>query len=167
MKRVLATLFIALVLTPYAPASVSALDERVTGHLIDYGIYRMTHQQKRYEVPGEPGRYSINSRTEFTKTTERIPLEKGTAFGIAWVITGLQEERFVEVLYFVEHPEMTLENGKKSTLLTEKLKRRVIGGVAGGVDGYVMNHDYELLPGDWKVSIKYQDIEISKTFKVQ
>jgi hypothetical protein len=167
MKRVLATLFIALVLTPHAVASVPAFDERVTGHLIDYGIVRMTNQQQRYGVPGQPGRYAINSKVQFTETTDRIPLEKGIAFGIVWAISGLKEKRSIEVLYSVKHPEITLENGKKSTRSSQKMKHPVIDGVAGSADGYVLNQDYELVPGDWTVSITYQDIEISKTFKVQ
>jgi hypothetical protein len=140
-------------------------EENVKGHLIDFGIFRLTNQQQQYAIPDQPGRFAIKANIEFVSRADEIPLKQGIAFGIVWAISGLKEKT-IEVVYSVEHPEMTLENGEKSKMATERMTHEVIDGIAGSIDGYVLNHKYELIPGNWKVTIKYKDIEISKTFKV-
>jgi len=140
-------------------------EENVKGHLIDFGVIKPTNQQQRYAIPDQPGRFAINADLEFVNKTEEIPLRQGTAFGIVWAISGLKEKT-IEVVYSVEHPEITLENGEKSRLCIGRMTHEVIDGIAGSIDGYILNQKYELVPGNWKITIKYKAIEISKTFKV-
>lgn len=165
MKRITVAVLALLLVSTSAVALRQDPAKAVKGHLLDYGIIKGTNQQKRYEIPGQPGRYAILGRMEIIQKTDKIPLQQGTVFGIAWAITGLQEDE-IEVLYAVEHPEMTLENGKKTRSGTEKMWHRVVDGTAKSMDGYILNHDYELLPGKWTVSVTYRDIKISKTFTV-
>jgi len=165
MKGILAALLLALLLPSYAAASIQPQDEGMKGHLIAYGIVTISDQQQKYEITGQQGRY-ILSKVLITKKTDVIPLKIGTAFGIVWAISGIKEGA-IEVTYTVEHPEMTLENGQKRSIMTETIKQRVIDGVAGSADGFDFAHDYELVPGEWKISIKYKDVEISKTFTVR
>ena len=165
MKRIFFAVFLLLFLSSCTTALIREPEENVKGHLIDYWVIKATNQQERYAIPNQPGRFGIKADLEIKKKTEEIPLKQGICFGILWAISGLKEKT-IEVVYSVEHPEMTLENGEKSRLATERMTHQVADGIAGSIDGYILNHTYELVPGDWKVSIKYKDIEISKTFKV-
>ena len=166
MRRDIFTgLLLLLFLSSCTTASRKEPEESVKGYLIDYGVIKPTSQQQRYAVPDQPGRFAINADLEIVKKSEEIPLKQGTAFGIVWAISGLKEKT-IEVVYSVEHPEIILENGEISRLGTERMTHQVVDGIAGSIDGYIFNHKYELVPGDWKVSIKYKGIEISKTFKV-
>ncbi len=166
MRREMFTgLLLLLFLSSCTTASREQPEESVRGYLIDYGVIKPTSQQQRYTVPDQPGRFAINANLEIVKKTEEIPLKQGTTFGIVWAISGLKEKT-IEVVYSVEHPEIILENGEKSRLGTERMTHQVVDGIAGSIDGYILNHEYELVPGDWKVGIKYKGIEISKTFKV-
>jgi hypothetical protein len=75
---------------------------------------------------------------------------------------NILKEKTIEVVYSIEHPEIILESGEKSRLGTERMTHQVIDGIAGSIDGYILDHKYELVPGNWKVSIRYKGIEISR-----
>lgn len=163
MKIMKPIFILAISLLLCSCATTNKLNNKANGLLLNYGLIQSGASTETYEVDGFPGQYSVNAFLKFTKQTDRITLEKDIAFGIAWAITGLEIDE-IEVTYSVSHPQFTLPDGSKNSMLVEKMKHEVTDGIASSIDGYLLNRDHELVEGEWIIKIQFEDTIIEKSF---
>ncbi len=93
-------------------------------------------------------------------------MQRNIYFGFAYELSGLPDGE-IELDWTVVHPEMTKPDGTTSTGYTYIKPATVEDGLAGGVSGYMLNRDYELVPGQWIFSYSYEgQVLVKKDFTV-
>ena len=145
-------------------SSANSLD----GEVLDQGIIQYAQVLSDQVVANDAGLRSsqVNSPT-ITVSTDRIPLQKDLAFGMAWQISGFERDGLHEITFRVEHPKLSLPAGGTSRSLEERRKVLVVAGQYRNIDGYLLHKDFELVPGTWTLSIHYGKRKLlSKSFRV-
>jgi hypothetical protein len=171
--RVLFTVLICLFLnsSPLLASSGKSKDtaavSTVSGKIIDYGIVR-SEGEKEYNIPGTKGEKSIIlEEPQISETTTKIPMKKGTRFGFKWQMLGVPTDQPLEITYRYKHPPMVEPDGKKTESYDRPVTIQPENGKFESFDGYELSEDYELVPGNWTMSILYNDkVLVSKTFQV-
>lgn len=79
--------------------------------------------------------------------TRVIPAQKGVRFGVAFNISGLDEQETKPLTFLVYHPDMV----DPATGETIKFMRydREMGNQINAMHGYSFDESWELVPGDW------------------
>jgi hypothetical protein len=133
--------------------------------LKDYGITNTGTYKQSVERQEKPDTHTTYSDFSIVETTTSIPIEKDIGFAIAWSVIGLDDEiDKIEVTYSIIHPELILPDGTISSGRTKTLAVDVNEGVARSLDGYVLNRNYEFIPGNWIITIEFNGQQVSKTF---
>lgn len=148
------------------PAGNAAVS-KVSGKIINYGLVESQDEQK-YVIPESGGEKGIVlEEPQISKTTTKIPMKKGAKFGYQWQMSGLPSDQPVEILYRYKHPPMVDANGNRTQGYDRAITLQPENGKIDSFDGYELSEDYELVPGNWTLSILYEGKEIaSKTFQV-
>jgi len=141
-----------------------------SGRVFEYGIY--TAQRKgriRDSIAANTGKVITRPVLELAEQTGRVPLVKETYFAYRFRILDLPKEvakkPVVKLRKVLNHPEMTLPDGSRTTGSERTFKGRLSVGQVIGFDGYAFNEDYELVEGDWTFQIWYQDkLMVEQTF---
>ena len=136
------------------------------GEVLAYGVYAYS---------GDKGRSWINPLSTspvvweggdavLVKQIDRVPLIKDIYFAFEYEFHGLPDGE-ISMDWAVRHPEITRPDGSISTGYTYAREFTVQNGRAGGVSGYILNQDYELVPGEWSLSYSYQgNVLVEKVF---
>lgn len=140
---------------------------KISGKILDYGIVQSKAELK-YEIPGSGGENGIIvDKPEIAQTTTKIPMKKGTKFGYQWQMTGFLTDQPVEITYRYKHPPMAGSDGKRTQGFDRPITVEPENGKIESFDGYEFSEDYELVPGNWTLSIVYQGkVIVTKTFQV-
>jgi hypothetical protein len=140
---------------------------KVSGNIVDYGIVQGKLELK-YEIPGSGGENSIVlDEPKIAETTTKVPMKKGTKFGYKWQLVGLISDQPVEIIYRYKHPPMVGPDGKRTEGFDRSIEVQPENGKVESFDGYELSEDYELVPGNWTLSILYQGkVMVTKTFQV-
>jgi hypothetical protein len=80
-------------------------------------------------------------------------LAKGTAFGFDFRIDGAPTDRPVRLTHLITHPKMKKPDG---TVLERQTFDRDVTSSKGTISGslwYTLREDFELLPGEWSLSV--------------
>jgi len=130
----------------------------VTGKVLAYGIYKRAEKEELIKTPETPS--GVTRRPVGTMyiatTTNRIPARIGTAFGLHYEISNLdlKDGETVEITKVTTHPPMKKPDGTVSTSFTFVEKDTVKDGKSEAQTGYGFDHDYELVPGLWRIELK-------------
>ena len=143
------SLFGALILGVCAASAQEAVNRKAS--IGDFGVFEPVGG--KMEVVALPESTSGAKRTptgiHFLERTRMIPAKKGVQFGFNYEITGAQKGP-LEVMIIVTHPRIQKPDGSISSGFKFKEKLPVVDGIAKGFTGYSFDHEYELVPGEWK-----------------
>lgn len=145
--------------------AVPAMAE-LSGTVTEYGYYKVASEPERYRnIASTSGYVKEGGEVELVEQTQRIPLEKSRLFGFKFRISGFDDKESVQLKLVVTHPEITRPNGSKSTGYTYPILLEVKDGVIENQSGYSLDHEYELVEGEWTFEYWYYKQKlVSQTF---
>ena len=154
-------LFTALLIILALPAYAE-----VKGEITEYGYYKMTADPKRYRnLASTSGYVQEGGQPVLVEKTDKIPLELKRLFGFKFRISGFDDKRSVQLKLVVSHPRITRPNGSTSTGYTYPLVFDVEDGLIENESGYSLDHEFELVEGEWKFEYwYYRQKLVSQTF---
>lgn len=167
----LRVLLVLLVLVISITSCASAIvDESIqpSGEVITYGIYAYSKDDGRTWInplSTSPGIWE-DGFAVLIKKTDRIPLLKDIYFAFDYTIRGFHDGK-VQLDWTVTHPVIIKPNGSQSSGYSYVREFVIKDGKTSGTSGYILNQDYELVPGQWTFSYSYQGTElVRKSFTV-
>jgi hypothetical protein len=128
-----------------------------TATIVNFGIYEVVKKGMRYEHKESTAGYTEKGGDlVLVETTTEVPLKKGIAFGIEWEAQGLPSIP-IKITWRVKHPRTTKPDGTVSAGFDETLRVRPKEGKIGRrFDCYILSEDWEMLPGEWCLSVVYE-----------
>jgi hypothetical protein len=137
-----------------------------TGRILHFGLCDSGSTKKDYAQPDSTAGYASRGNVIIGAETDRIPLHKGVGFGYYWHASGLAPT--AEVKYLIRHPPITRKDGKRVESFEETLQLQTVEGELETADCYFLDEDYELVPGDWTITLLVHDqVLVTKTFHVK
>ena len=116
----------------------------------DYGVFEPVGGEVKTALPqATSGAKRTPRGIRFVEHTRIIPAKRGVQFGFDYEITGAKQGP-VDVMIIVSHPPIQKPDGSVSRGFKFREKIPVVGGKVKGFTGYSFDHDYELVPGEWK-----------------
>ena len=150
--------FVAPVLVTYLFLSNREVDlSTVHGEVIEYGIYNYGVNQSdswQSDAATSPTVYENARSLTLTKETTQIPIIKDIGFGFSHRIEGLPVGIY-EFDWSVKHPDMNTKHKGESYWYTYKRTIISTGGPIENFDGYILNKEYEMVPGEWQFTYRY------------
>jgi hypothetical protein len=135
------------------------------GRILHYGLCDSGSTKENYAQPDATAGYASRGNVIIGPTTDRVPLHKGVGFGYYWQATGLAPD--FDVKYLIRHPPITRKDGKRVEAFEETLRMQSVDGVFETADCYFLDEDYELVPGEWTITLVVQDlVQLTHTFHV-
>ena len=130
-----------------------ALEAAPVGQITRFGIYVPQGSGKRILQPGSSTGYITEGGQTFQSAGTNVTLAKGISFGFDFQISGAPTNEPIRLRHVISHPTMHTPDGK--TLQKQEFVRDVMGnsGVISGTLWYTLREDYELLPGEWTLSV--------------
>jgi len=155
-------LFLALIATC---SNVTSSDEiGLNIEVADYGLVGGAGSKKEIYDKYQELKV-VKQDSQVVNTTTDIPLVKDVRFGITVNINSIQDlgDVPISVIILVNHPEITLPSGEKRKNSYAKGKLTLKDGKYHGTFSYRLNMEYELIPGEWTMSVIYNKEEYAKT----
>ena len=120
-----------------------------------FGIYEMAGPQG--------GPWKVVS----VEPTSEIHLKQGRRFGIDFEMSGISEQSAV-VVATLTHPEITKPDGTRITRSVDQMGPfPVSDGHIRSSYGFTFDHEYEMVPGTWRIEITYLGkVVAEKSFSV-
>lgn len=136
------------------------------GEVVEYGYYVKISEPTRYQnLSSTSGFVKEGGEVRLSEQVDKIPMQLNRLFGFKFKLTGFEGKDTVQVKLSVQHPEMTRPNGSKATEYSYPVVLDVKDGVVVNQTGYSMDHEYELVEGEWIFEIwYYRQKLISQTF---
>jgi hypothetical protein len=130
-------------------AATPAIGQTLRIELINFGLYTGTNTGSRPDSGVASGRVTQVSDVHFYAQTTRIPMVQGMRFGIQFCVSGAPDGEPIPLQVVWRHPAPGLRNAQTGKLFPVSTSNMVsrIGRVM--FRGYSLNHDWELVPGDW------------------
>jgi len=137
-------------------------DKTLKGHIGRPGLYRLVRSGGVINDPATgTGKSVVKPVVELVRTTDRIPLIKGSQMYLQYRIWPLPSRpAYVDLRRILKHPKMTLPDGSFSTGSDYMIKGRISSNQVIAYTGYGLDEDYELVEGDWVFEIWYQDKKV-------
>lgn len=147
-----------LVFLFFAFVSADCLAE-VTSEVLEFGYYQATGKIVRERNLSTPTGYErTTDRVRLMESTNVIPMRKGQLFGFKFKIKGFPKDQVaVQLRLVVTHPQITRPNGSVVGAYQYPVTLDVVGGVVENRSGYSLDHDYELVEGDWRFQYWLKD----------
>jgi hypothetical protein len=149
-------------------AHSSASGSSVKGEVVEYGLTRSIGEQRTLSNPDTlDGKQTFARGPKFIEHTDRVPAKLGAEFGFTFQVTGLGEQRSVELRKVVKHPSMKNAKGVNEVEYATNITVPVRNGEARFGAGYKLERAEELKPGTWTFEIFYRDQKLlSQSFTV-
>ena len=172
--RIVGTILLATLALPVAWAKAPQVNSIDVG---DYGVFtadtqvaqldaqkpaqqtasQSTQQTAQKPVP-QPASPAIPSSSvtdvHLVTETRTIPMQKGVHFGFEYVASGKPRYAKATLHFVVIYPAPgVMKPGASSPILHDEYDRTVIIDAKGSFDGYKLENDWELVPGDWTLEI--------------
>jgi hypothetical protein len=146
----------------------SASESSVKGKVVEYGLTRSIGEQRTLSNPDTlDGRQTFARGPKFIQHTDRVPARLGAEFGFTFQLTGLGEQRSVELRKVVKHPSMRNAKGVNEVQYATNITVPVRNGEARFGAGYELERAEELKPGNWRFEIFYRgQMLLSQSFTV-
>lgn len=155
MRRLIIARSIPWVIGACAPLIAEASD--LEARIVSFGTYERVEEVVRNDARSPSG-VSRASTTRLKESTKTIPAVLGTTFGYCVDILGFPPEFVggVKLEKVVVHPELRRRDGKISTGYRLDEYPKVLNGKAYHCTGYVLNNEFEVVPGTWSFTLKFQ-----------
>ena len=135
------------------------------GRIVQFGLCDSGSGKENYAQPDSTAGYASRGNVMIGSPTDRIPLHKGVGFGYFWHASGLAPT--FELKYHIQHPPIVRKDGKRVEMFEETLQLQSVEGEFETADCYFLDEDYEIVPGDWTITLLVQDkVLVTKTFHV-
>ena len=113
-------------------------------------------------VHSRPDRGSVTGRANtaaarFVTETDRVPLVRGTTFGFEMVVQGAPDDRPTRFKQVYRHPPMRKEGGPEVTRQVTFWEATGAGGTIIVQPTYSFEEEYELVPGEWTISVFHDE----------
>lgn len=132
-----------------------------TAEVLEFGYYEVLSEGARYEDANTPsGVIQAGPTVKLTLQTDVIPIQSGRLFGFRFRLNGFTGKEDIEIREVVTHPPMTRPGQKPTTGFESKLPLIVRKGELSDYAGYSLNHDYEMVEGEWRFEFWYEDKKI-------
>lgn len=161
-KYLFACLVVGLLVVPCANA-----ENKYTTEITEYGYYKKLTELKRHRnLAATTGFVKEGGEVELVEQVNEIPLKLNRLFGFKFRIAGFGDKDAVQLKLVVSHPEIKRPNGSTSRGYTYPVLLGVEDGVIDNHSGYSIDHDYEMVEGDWTFEYWYNNQKIlSQSFK--
>lgn len=129
-----------------------------SGTVAEYGIYEYSLRDAtptRNSATTSGTVYKASTKPRLISQTDRIPIRRDIYFAFTGEFAGLPDG-IVGLDWTVVHPKITTPDGVTSTGYTYTKYVNVNNGRADRVSGYMLNEDYEMVPGRWIFSYSYE-----------
>lgn len=139
-------------------ATVDIASAAPAAEVLEFGYYDVQTEGQRYEDPGATsGVIQAGPIVKLVQQTDVIPIEAGRLFGFRFRLKDFTGKEDIEIREVVTHPPMTRPGQKTTTGFETKLPLIVRHGELTDYAGYSMNHDYEMVEGEWRFEFWYED----------
>ena len=136
-------------------------------HVTSVGIYRAVEIGTKPAPSLSSGAYTHVKDAALVKRGQVVPARKGVRFGFTYRVIGQPLRAQVPLRFVTLYPAPGLVNPKtgKRTGQDEVWDLKAVGEPY--VDGYALDHDWEIVPGAWTFQIWHQDRKLAEqTFTV-
>lgn len=138
----------------------------------DFGYLFDRSEKGSYKVytKENPSNFRTISESEpYRHKTNRIPLKQGVDFGFRIELKGISNYKVKVLTFVIRHPEMLRPDGYYSSGYIGEREFHYDPEWGFYYDwSYKLEHDFELVEGDWNIEVKYEGSTIyGKTFKVR
>ncbi len=129
-----------------------------SGRILQYGTYKLIRGGKILKSDiTSTGKAVSRPVLQKIKQTKMIAIDKDVYFAYQYRLSNfVKNQGIVKLKRVLNHPEITLSDGKKVSHSEYMIKGRVKQGEVFAFDGYALNEDYEMVEGDWTFQIWYQ-----------
>lgn len=169
--KVRSSLIIAILTSGLVGAFGGESVKNIKGEVLEFGTYNALTRKADVQAPIGSGKQEapvhIVKTVEFLLHTNYIVAQKGTSFGFRYKLTGLPE-RPVVLNFETIHPEFTLPDGSKNSGRVLHGECEPKAGVWDSTMGFHFDDDFEMMEGDWVMSVYYNKKKlVTQTFHVR
>lgn len=158
ISKRLVLLLLTGVFTAPVTTSVVKAENKYKSEVTESGYYRkISELERERNLATTSGFVRTGGEVELEVSTNEIPLKLNRLFGFKFRIEGFENKEAVQLKLVVEHPEITRPNGSTSKGYSYPVLLEVKNGVIDNQSGYSIDHDYEMVEGDWKFEYWYND----------
>lgn len=126
--------------------------------ILEFGYYEVLSEGQRYEDQNTPsGVIQAGPTVKLIQQTDIIPIQAGRLFGLRFLLKEFTGKEDIEIREVVVHPRMTRPGQKAVTGFETKLPLIIRNGEFSDYIGYSLNHDYEMVAGEWRFELWYED----------
>ena len=148
-------LFLVLLVTGTAPYSLARAAP--SAEILEFGYYEIENEGQSYEDKNSTsGVIQAGATVKLVQQTDIIPIESGRLFGFRFLLKGFTGKEDIEIREVVTHPRMARPGQKATTGFETKLALIVRRGELSDYAGYSLNHDYEMVEGEWRFEFWYE-----------
>jgi hypothetical protein len=136
------------------PAAGAVEPPQVTNIILEnYGQYSaIAKASQKPAAEGIP--FDAVTNVHAKKRTRSILIGKGVNFGFEYEAVGSPRGEKATLHFVVIYPPPGLNKpGSSSPIPRDEYDRKVRIGVKGSYDGYELDNDWEMVPGDWTLEI--------------
>ena len=137
-----------------APTAGAVAPPQVTNIILEnYGQFSaIAKASQKPAADGIP--FTAVTDVHLAKKTRTIPLSKGVDFGFQYEAVGTPRGEKAALHFVVIYPPPGISKpGSSSPIPRDEYDQKVRIGVKGSYDGYQLDNDWELVPGDWTLEI--------------
>jgi hypothetical protein len=146
-------------------AAAGAAPAAPAGRIVQAGQCDAGSTKETYAQPDATAGYASRGNVMIVRPGDTIPLHKGVGFGYLWHATGLPST--FDLKYRIQHPPITRKDGKRVEMFEETMAQASVDGEFETADCYFLDEDYEVVPGDWTITLLVQDkVLVTRTFHV-
>ncbi len=143
-------------------------ESQLRGHITKAGMYMPEGPGKRITEGGSVTGYVTEGGRTFQSAGTNVDLVKGASFGFDFRIDGAPTDRPLRLTHVITHPKMKRPDG---TTLEKQTFERDVMGIGGTITGklwYTLREDFELVPGDWTLSVLHDgSVLVEERFTVR
>ena len=151
------TFFCALLLVA-STAPYNIARAAPSAEILEFGYYEVESEGQRFEDKNATsGIIQTGPTVKLVQQTDLIPIEAGRLFGFRFLLKGFTGKEDIDIREVVAHPRITRPGQKASTGFETKLPLIVRQGQLSDYAGYSLNHDYEMVEGEWRFEFWYED----------
>lgn len=129
-----------------------------SAEILEFGYYEVLGEGQNFEDRSTPsGITQAGPTVKLIQQTDVIPIELNRLFGFRFQLKGFAGKEDIELREVVTHPRIARPGQKGSTSFETKLGVIIRGGELTDYIGYNLNHDYEMVAGEWRFELWYED----------
>lgn len=157
MTKVTASGFLRLlaftVLLVPAAHCARAPEAPLTAHFVDVGVAEPVGPQRRTPDASSATGFVTRGDTVFRSHTTIVPATRGAAFGFSYRLDFVPKDHPVRLTQVIRHPPLKKPDGP---VIRHQISSQEVRSSDGHVEGklwYILREDYEVVPGEWTVSL--------------